>query len=354
MDRSLLEQAKARARAARNAALSRMYGGASADVDREQAIREAVARARAAAASRAQNGGYFAQSNNVNRRGQNGGYFAQSDDDDSDLEGGAWGVEKRLGARKASARHQGALAKFAGRVGRAPAPTGGKRSDSPLSARRSGLNNPRLRTYVAYVGAINDVKLELLTGAPGYTKQKVLYFHGKPREAAKKVLTALARVRKQKAPGAGYGPKSSQRLAKGDLASAQTYTLWGDQSLDGQNNAVRITLVEVTKGLGKLSAQKPGDLVHHPNANYVSGPNAGKPRTARKYYVIPYAGWREEREPVQVGSFNTARTYTHVNVVVRLTVNNPTLQQALAAKATKQAKTVATLAARGRVAFQRK
>jgi len=76
--RSLLEQAKARARQARNAALSRMYGGSNekSNDNRVQQIREAVQRAREAALKRAKQ---FGGNVNKNRKSLVGG---NGDDND--------------------------------------------------------------------------------------------------------------------------------------------------------------------------------------------------------------------------------------------------------------------------------
>ena len=308
LDHTLLEQAKARARAARNAALARMHGGAVSS--REDAIREAVARARAAVARASQYGGSSSREDAIREA------VARARAAAADQAGGAWHVAKRLGGRK----QRNSKAKHVGRK----------------AVSRVGMLNPRLRTYVAAVG-LGGAPMQYLTGDATQTVGKRLYFHGLPSAAAKKVLTALTKTRKSaatRARGGQVGPVP--RVGAGVVGgNAADYSLVQKGSIT-QASPVRITLVEVTKGLRKKTAQP---------ANSIAYGAASKKGKLGKYYQYHYYGYQEasnESFVIRGQRINVANK----NVVVRSTIKNPTFAGALAAKQAKA--NVARVNLRGR------
>jgi len=317
LDHNLLEQAKARARAARNAALARMHGGASSS--REDAIREAVARARAAVARASQYGGGSSSREDAIREAVARARAAAAQD------GGAYHIKERLAERKSSnVRH----------VGRKAGP------------RKTGLLNPRLRTYVAAVGQGRD-SMKFLRGLSGETNGNHLYFHGLPNAAAKKVLTALTKTRMSAAQRTSNG----RHVGKNVNGSAQqNYTLVPKGSIT-QSNPIRIVLVEVTKGLRKKTAQPAGSL------NYGSGMRKNKPSPFGKYYQYKYYGYQEptnatfeirsvDKQGVPYGPKRPVAV-ANKNVVVKISSKEESFQDALAKKNVKATQARAALKRRG-------
>jgi len=255
---------------------------------------------------------------NARQRAMNNAYAYQ--------DGGARDIVKRLEARKSgNVRH----------VGRGAGP------------RKTGLLNPRLRTYVAAVGQGRD-SMKFLRGLDGETNGKHLHFHGLPNAAAKKVLTALTKTRLSAAQRAANG----QRVGKDAHGSAQqSYTLVEKGSIT-KSNPIRIVMVEVTKGLRKKTAQPTGSL------NYGSGMRKNKPARFGKYYQYKYYGYQEptnatfqirsvDKKGVPYGPKRPVAV-ANKNVVVKISAHEESFQQALAKKDAKAAQASANLKRQGR------
>jgi hypothetical protein len=240
MDRRIVEQAKERARRARESArdrADRMYGGNGQDeeVSREDAVREAVARAtqRAQNAQRGQNTQNAQRGQNAQnaQRGQNAQsrQMAETPAERRNRDERRRREEQDGGWKKGASKTAKLVNRLNNRAAKAAAGemTKGEKKPMPITApklnKSGGLSVNSTRSYRATV----DGSLLKGNGKAGATNR---YFHGEPSAAAKKVIGMLHK---------GHSKSGIEA-----------------RNVSGINNAVKITLEEVTKGVRKADGKR--------------------------------------------------------------------------------------------------
>ena len=180
-----------------------------------------------------------------------------------------------------------------------------------MKSKSRGVQKPSERTYVAFYGKPGTAPKMLVS--PIGDKAKI-YFHGLPGAAAKKVLTALTRKRK--------------------VSRGQYRSIAAKNAFNGPSHAVRITLVEVTKGMNRSAPKETGHL------------SVGAVKA--RHYQYHYFGWNV---PVNVKPL----TLSHKDKKTGKTVKNtfkPTCKHVVV-RATKKANTVASAVAKAKVKANR-
>jgi hypothetical protein len=287
------------------------------DVNRNEAIRRAIERARSAALERVnQFGGNCGLQRDSERRDSERRDSERRDSERRDLEGGSKlrrAMEELRDSLKGGKKGKKALKKYGKKASKKVVKASKVRKvlKARLRAKTRGQRKPCDRTYVAFVARPGSKPMMLRS--PVGDKAKI-YLHGLPGAAAKKVLTALTRKRK---------------VSRGKYVS-----IAAKGAYNGPSKAVRITLVEVTKGLVRSAPKATGGL--------------SLASVEKGYFQYHYYGWNV---PVKTHALTLKRRDKKTDKVVSNTFKP--LCKHVVVRATKKASSLAAAVAKAKVKANR-